>query len=74
MHYREIEIEKNVQLAPEEYRDLLAKVCEGMGPQPESPGTQMIEARLELNGILTLEMVRILHEISNTLTDIHRKL
>lgn len=74
MHYHEIEIEKQINLAPEQYRELYEKVLNDMLAEQTQSEHAALAARLELNGILSLEIVRTLHEISNTLRDIDSKI
>lgn len=63
-----VEIEKNIRLEPEKYRQLLAQIAEDV----DAPGHETIAARLELNGILSIEILRTLHEISNTLHEMNQ--
>lgn len=74
MSYYKVEFEKFIQLSPEKYRVLYENVLNDMVPEPATPDHRTLATRLELNGILSLEIMRTLHEISNALRDINSKL
>jgi len=73
-YYRAEYAGKFIKLSPEKYRELYENVLNDMVPELATPDQRTLATRLELNGILSLEIMRTLHEISNTLHDINNKL